>query len=848
MKAKFIEGLVVKKKNEQMDRIEEALQRLFLKYRVVFWYDGKKELSQQFQVINLPGVQKLEVVNNEFEVKHVLLSEQPDSKFLLYFPAEQPSLTNNWLLDLELSNYVFQTDQEALYLQELELPMHLKDLVQAHLEFFKSKERRQKLKELITVDDKEDDLRGKMVAVVFGTSEINCQGFVQAHIAAFAAGDETLEKELIRFNLHDFYWLLVGAKYNYTAGQPGIYDFLLEVFNANSPLGKPGKISKESKILLSLWKDKISHQEAFKSISDKIASDLQVESTLQKLDFEKLMEDDLYRLTEKKVITDLIRLLENDAITLEEVTQTVKKRENKYWYNEHQTFYAAVKNAAALLSFVGMRLPDKFESFKEGVLAYTEELYKADYYYRKFIYEYRKAKQNRVLEPLAKKIEKNYSNEWLMPLNNQWQQVIDGLEKWDVINRHAQRQFFNVYVKPLISKGQRLFVIISDGLRFECGVEYAAQIRAENRFDSSVDYMYTGIPSYTQLGMAALLPHHQLEIIEKSGTVCNNGLPATGIIGRTKILDQFSEVKSTAVNAEEFMKLNSSTDGREFVKQFDLIYIYHNRIDKTGDEKTTEDKVFDAVEDEIVFLTDLVKKIANMNGNNMIITSDHGFLYQNNRLEESDFSVAEISGEIWEESRRYAIGSNPTGDKNTVHFNAAQLGLKGNAEVLIPKSINRFRIKGSGSRYVHGGAALQEIVVPVVRVTKKRQDTTSLVDIDIIKSTDKITTNILAVSFLQAQLISNSVLPRTIRAGIFAGDNELISDQFTYLFDAKEGSERQREVKYVFHISGKAKEKYKNQRVRLLLEEPVEGSSKWIHYKEFLYTLNIGISNEFDTW
>lgn len=831
-----------------MDRIEEALQRLFLKYRIVFWYDSKNELGEQFQAITLHGVQKLEVKNNEFAIKHQVLAEKPDQKFLLYFKSVQPSLTNNWLLDIELSNYVFQTDQEALFLQELELPMHLKELIQEHLEFFKSKERRQKLKELITTTDSEDVIREKMIAVVFGTSDVNCISFIHEHIAAYAAGNDTIEKELLRFNLHNFYWSMVGTKYNYNTDQPGIYDFLLEIFSANSPLGKPNKINKESKILLSLWKDKISHQEAFKTISDKIASDLQVETTLQKLDFDKLMEDDLYRLTEKKVITELIRQLENDTIAQEEVVQMVKKRENKYWFNEHQTFYSAVKNAAALLSFVNSQLPDKFEDFKEGVLSYAENLYKVDFYYRKFIFEYRKTKQNRVLEPLAKKIEKKYSNEWLMPLNNQWQLAIDNIEKWDVLNRHAQRQFFNTHVKPVVSKGQRLFVIISDGLRYECGVEYAANMRSENRFDAAVEYLFTGLPSYTQLGMASLLPHKQLEIMEGSGSVCNNGLPATGIIGRTKILDQFSGVKATAVNAEDFMKLNASTDGREFVKQFDLIYIFHNRIDKTGDEKTTEEKVFDAVEDEISFLMDIVKKIANMNGNNMLITSDHGFIYQNNKLEESDFSVAEISGEIWEESRRYAIGKNLTGDKNTVHFSSEQLGLQGNADVIIPKSINRFRIKGSGARYVHGGSSLQEIVIPVVKITKKRQDTIRMVEVDIIKSTDKITTNILAVSFLQAQLVSSSFTQRTVRTGIFAGENELISDQFTYIFDASEGTERQREVKHVFHISSKAKEKFKNQRVKLVLEEPVESSSKWIPYKEFLYTLNIGISNEFDNW
>ena len=162
---------------------------------------------------------------------------------------------------------------------------------------------------------------------------------------------------------------------------------------------------------------------------------------------------------------------------------------------------------------------------------------------------------------------------------------------------------------------------------------------------------------------------------------------------------------------------------------------------------------------------------------------------------------------------------------------------------MIPKSINRFRIKGSGVRYVHGGASLQEIVVPVIKINKKRQDNKRMVEVDIIKSTDKITTNILSVSFLQAELVTDNVLARTIRAGIVAAENELISDQFIYNFDATEGTERQREVKHVFHISSKAKQTYKNQRVKLILEAPVEGSSKWIPYKEFYYTINIGIDN-----
>ena len=50
------------------------------------------------------------------------------------------------------------------------------------------------------------------------------------------------------------------------------------------------------------------------------------------------------------------------------------------------------------------------------------------------------------------------------------------------------------------------------------------------------------------------------------------------------------------------------------------------------------------------------------------------------------------------------------------------------------------RMKGSGSRYVHGGASLQEVVVPVIKVNKGRQTDTSYVEVNIIQgASNKIT-------------------------------------------------------------------------------------------------------------
>ena len=829
-----------------MNKIEEALSKLFTKHRIIFWYDENEELREQFDELGMDGIEKVVVNNNEFYIKHLVVKEKPTSHFLLYFPFKKPNHHDNWLLDLELANYVFQTKQEAMFAQELELDFEFTSLIAAHIDFFKNKERRANLKELLGKDDDFHATRYKMLAVMFYTDNVSLVSFLQIHAAAYNDGSDVYDKELNRFNLKTFYWKEIERKYGYHSETPSIYDFLIEVFNNNFSVGKKTGIAKESKILISMWKDSVSYQPVYRNLSHKIGNDLKVETTLNDVDIDDIIDDDLFELIDRRIISELVSLICNDAISVDRLNQLVKQRKNKFWYLDYADFYDALTVAMQMISSIRKVDKTKIESLTDGVNRYVQQLFKIDFYYRKYIYYYRCVKQNKVLQRLTEKVEKVYCNDWLLSYGNLWQEVIDNTEKWHNEFRVSQNRFFNDHVKPFTSKGQRLFVVISDGLRYECGWEYLQRLQTEKRYEGELSHMVSMLPSYTQLGMAALLPHSQISIQPESDRVLVNGNSTQGVQGRTKILQQFSGVRATAINAEDFMKMNTSTDGRDFVKLHDLIYIYHNRIDKVGDDKTSENKLVEAVEQELDFLMDVIRKIANMNGNNMIITADHGFLYQHSEVAESDFSIGDVKGSIWKEARRYVLGKDLYGGNSTKHFSSSNLHLDGDAEVLIPKSVLRIRIKGSGSHYVHGGASLQEIVIPLLKVSKTRQDTTSQVDVDIIKSTDKITTNILAISFLQTGLVSEKVLPRQIRSAIYAEDGEVISDLFHYHFDIAEGTERMREVKHRFQLSSKASGRYKNQRVKLVLEEPVEGTNKWKQYKEYYYTLNISFTNDFD--
>ena len=286
---------------------------------------------------------------------------------------------------------------------------------------------------------------------------------------------------------------------------------------------------------------------------------------------------------------------------------------------------------------------------------------------------------------------------------------------------------------------------------------------------------------------------------------------------------------------------------RDLVRDNDVVYVYHNRIDATGDKKETEDRVFEAVEETLEELVTLAKKLTNANATNLIVTSDHGFIYQNHSLDESEFAGAEVSGsQVLYLHRRFALGHGLTDNSSLKKFTAAELGLEGDLEVQIPKSINRLRLKGSGSRYVHGGASLQEVVLPVLLINKKREADITQVSVDILRSANSIiTTGQLSAAFYQVEPVTDKVQPRKLRAGLYTKDNELISDIHELVFDFEAENPRQREVQVRFVLTQEA-DKANNQEVVLRLTEQVPGTSHYKDYTSAGYTLRRSFTSDFD--
>ena len=830
-----------------MNEIEQALTRIFDRHRIVFWYDVKRELRQEFEALTLPAVIKIALGNNQFGVKHRILRKQPGKKFLLYHEGPPPPDLDNWLLDVQLAYGQFRADQVSLWLSEIGLGLEFASVVAPHTEFFQAARRREALKEILGDDDTPRQVYIKMLSVC-ARSEPRLDDVLRNLLDELANGGDEEMRLIQRSTLADFLWEQLERAYGYMSEAPGLRDFIITLFKSCYAMGvgESSQLNSDALVFLKQWKDSVRHQEAFGALSSDCADILNIERDLQGRDYHSLLAVETFELVDKKILSDLVRDVAKRTIPGAEVERLTRRRRQSHWYVDYEHEYAAVEEAAAFMDTLD-RVDLTGRAFAAAVVEqYTRVWYQLDQRYRKFIYHVRQSGQTTLFDPLAQKVENLYTNSYLLKVNNQWQTVVDNLDTWDGQSVLLQPDFFERLVQPFLARDNKVFVVISDGMRYEIGEELLRLIRQEDRYDAELEPALTLLPSYTQLGMAALLPHEQLEIASDGSTVLVDGQSSAGTENRKKILEQALPGRATALRAEDLLAMNRD-QSRALFREHDVVYVYHNRIDATGDKRDSEERVFDAAEDTLEEIVRIIKKLANANVTNMLVTADHGFIYQNQTLDESDFAGQDVVGtEIDKRHRRFVLGRGLTETSSFKHFTSAEMGLDGDSEMLIPKSINRLRIKGAGSRYVHGGASLQEIVIPVLKINKKRESDVSQVGVDILRGASSvITSGQLSVTFYQTEPATEKVQPRRLRAGIYTQDGVLISDRHELLFDLASENPRDREMPVRFILTQNA-DKANEQEVLLRLAEQVEGTAHYREYKTVRYILRRAFTSDFD--
>lgn len=823
--------------------VQDAVQSRLASQRVVFWHDPAGEYTADLDLLDLGPAEVIRVEDNEFGVKNMIIADHA-SKYLVYRAGDIPRGTANWLLDLELAYGVFTADKTSMLQQELGLnDPTLLPVIEQHQKFFAANSRKQALEKLLNDGDDAARLRAKMSQVLIKASGNKLTEIVRELLVENAAGKNAKFDDLVTFGLDHFFWDGLASIYKYQSTTPTIDDFVLWMFSRaieDFTSTAPDEFRNIRSDFNALRYD-VRTRDAMMKLASRAAEALDVQSKIEHRGYRDLANLTIFEEIDRKVIVDLAAAVATQSVTPREVADIVRQRQHSLWSAKYTKLYDAIQSASELLAAIAA-LPPAIPSAAVGLEKYQSDWFRIDQHYRWFTYAHQTADFQKPLEALKAEVDKQYANKYLYDFGGLWQQALEPLSEWKSAVLAPQAKFFDRHVAPVV-KNQRtkVVVIISDGMRYEIAEELASKIRSEDRFDASLSAVLGSLPSYTQLGMASLLPQSNLELDPEGLPVLADGKPTNGTTNRDKILHA---VKGHAITAAEVLAMPGS-ELRELYTKHQIFYVYHDRIDAAGDKAPTERTVFEAAEETLREVLQLVKKWTNANATNILVTADHGFLYQDTPLEQAYYVSETPQGDaVTKTNRRYVLGRSLKPSPSFMTFTSVQAGLAGAIDIQIPKSIHRIPQPGAGTRYVHGGASLQEVVVPVISVNKKRKSDVRPVNVDLMPETDKITTGQLAVKLLQREAVTDKIHSRQVRLGLYVGDT-LISDQPVLTFDSASDDQRARYQKAVLYLTQDA-DQYNNRPAELRLEEPIPNTTQWKPFSKGNYTIKRSFSTDFD--
>ncbi|HIZ55468.1 MAG TPA: PglZ domain-containing protein, partial [Firmicutes bacterium] len=219
-------------------------------------------------------------------------------------------------------------------------------------------------------------------------------------------------------------------------------------------------------------------------------------------------------------------------------------------------------------------------------------------------------------------------------------------------------------------------------------------------------------------------------------------------------------------------------------------YIYHNVIDAIGDKTSTEKKVFEACADAVEELANLLRIIVNdMQGTDILITADHGFLYTYSPLTQGEkVSKDLLCGEIYETGRRYVLAAPDASAEYLLPVQMSQQIGGIPVQGFTPRDTSRIRMAGGGENYVHGGVSLQEMAVPVVcfknlRSTSKQYVEVTNAGLKLLSESRKVTNLLFSLDFFQQQPVGDKVQSCTYTIYMADDQGAVVSDRQTVIAD-----------------------------------------------------------------
>ena len=784
----------------------------FYKRRIVFWHDEDGEFADAIDELDLSGVSVVKLTGtNNFAVKKLLSSDDLTGDYLIYDPLSyEKDQHDDWLLDIRLYSEEFRADLVSMQMEELlvEPSSAMRKTMKLYAKFFNKIDRKEKLRRIGRTYQTPLQLHIDIMAVLCGINGGSAQDVI---VAVLSAG---LEKEcndalinIDKFGNIEAFWQLVKKYTGYVNAEDRplgelaahiLITALSQTVPASALRGLERFISDPCKAycyqLVHEWQRGDS-SDGLIEICRYVEHELRLPDRFDKTEINILLKSDVFPAINESILKRFFTEISENVIKVEEIIGAVENRRTAAWYALTEDYLESLYYIAKMQEFYlehidGFHIVEPAKVWK----LYTTDAYEMDGHYRHFHFSFGNTLKspNALLEDALKKcsdvVEGLYREWFLKQLTLTWTKAIAGdLDSLGYVSEiNEQRRFYNRYVSPNMSKSNRVFVVISDALRYEVAAELSEALNHNTKGKATLESMQAVFPSITKFGMAALLPGKEVSANDKI-EVFVDGNPTASTAQRDAILN-ITNPDSVAVTYHDLLQMKPSEQSALVVGK-QVVYIYHNTIDALGDKPATEMKVFEACQTAINELSGIVKLILNRLGTNIFITADHGFLYTYKPLDESQkISRQTFDGEVYELGRRYALTATDTAADYLLPVKTERTiggtSMKGYA----PQDTVRIKVQGGGENYVHGGISLQEMVVPVIVYKGMRTDYKKYVEVQnpglsLISESHKVSNLMFSLDFLQKQPVGDKVQPCNYTLHFTNDEGVPVSDFQTVIAD-----------------------------------------------------------------
>lgn len=800
----------------------------FYKRRIIFWYDEDREFEDKLGDIEIANAKLLVLTGtNNFAAKKLLTVDDTTSNYLVYSPITYESLEDDWLLNIELYSEEFRADLISIWMNEMDLPAtpDFRRLVKVYKKFFGAQPRRAAFTKLNKGITTASQMHLAVMSAICGTTDMQPGSIVQAVIRGGTdmASNEVFQS-LRSYGAEEPFWALVKQASGYNEGEDAsiarmVTHILLTATTRTLRIeylaGLDSFISTPHQAwcydFVSEWIAEEEKPELIEILRN-VEEELNLRKRFQQIPIEDLVRTEVFPCVNECILTQLMTEISNHIINVDVITSTVEKRRTLAWYDEVKCYYEGILQVAKMQAFflehsAGFHTVEARKVWKE----YTKDYYHMDTYYRQYHLAFGKSLTvgNDHLDDLFKqvtdKVEGLYTHWFLGELGNNWSDACaDELAQYGRVLEVPQQVDFYGQIE---NEDNRIFVIISDAFRYEVAASLAEQLRQETQSKVALRACAGIFPTVTKFGMAALLPHKELTVEERSSgglQILADGM-STEAGNRDRVL-KAANSNSVALKYTDIAPMKRA-ERSALVKGMDVVYIYHDKVDEAS--HTSDSMVFPACDDAIEEIKNIVRIIRNeFSGTRVYITADHGFLYTYSPLsEDAKVDKTTPSEQDVEIDRRYLItrkGAMPD-------YLLPVKFMDDRYDAFAPRASVRIKKKGGGLNFVHGGISLQEMVVPIIEYHYLRNDSkayqrnkakydTRPVEVGLLSASRKISNMIFSLNFYQKEAVGDNRSAANYLLYFVNSNGKQISDTAKIIADKTSENGQERTFRCSFNL------------------------------------------------